>query len=105
MPSPSIPIYRARLAGIAFFNRVIGLPASWVGAAIMVALTFDAIFDPLLGQWSDHLQSSWGRRHPFMYASVVTLAPGVLSDFAPTGSDFRAGVSRVQHARLDCARS
>ena len=57
-----------------FFNQVIGLPASWVGAAIMIALIFDAIFDPLLGQWSDHLRSPWGRRHPFMYASAVPLA-------------------------------
>jgi len=57
-----------------FFNQVIGLPASWVGAAIMIALIFDAIFDPLLGQWSDHLHSPWGRRHPFMYVSAVPLA-------------------------------
>ena len=57
-----------------FFNQVIGLPASWVGAAIMLALIFDAIFDPLLGQWSDHMHSPWGRRHPFMYASAVPLA-------------------------------
>ncbi len=57
-----------------FFNQVIGLPASWVGAAIMFALIFDAIFDPLLGQWSDHLRSPWGRRHPFMYASAAPLA-------------------------------
>jgi Na+/melibiose symporter-like transporter len=57
-----------------FFNQVIGLPASWVGAAIMIALIFDAIFDPLLGQWSDHLRSPWGRRHPFMYASAAPLA-------------------------------
>jgi GPH family glycoside/pentoside/hexuronide:cation symporter len=57
-----------------YFNQVIGLPASWVGAAIMVALIFDAIFDPLLGHWSDHLRSPWGRRHPFMYASAAPLA-------------------------------
>ncbi len=57
-----------------YFNQVIGLPASWVGAAIMIALIFDAIFDPLLGHWSDHLRSPWGRRHPFMYASAAPLA-------------------------------
>ena len=57
-----------------FFNQVIGLPAPWVGAAIMIALIFDAVFDPLVGQWSDHVRSRWGRRHPFMYASAVPLA-------------------------------
>ncbi len=57
-----------------FFNQVVGLPAPWVGAAIMIALIFDGIFDPLIGQWSDHLNSRWGRRHPFMYASALPLA-------------------------------
>ncbi len=57
-----------------FFNQVVGLPAPWVGAAIMIALVFDAIFDPILGQWSDHVRSRLGRRHPFMYASALPLA-------------------------------
>ncbi|MHB8382319.1 MAG: MFS transporter [Candidatus Binataceae bacterium] len=57
-----------------FFNQVVGLPAPWVGAAIMIALIFDAIFDPILGQWSDHFRSRLGRRHPFMYASALPLS-------------------------------
>ncbi|HUO05892.1 MAG TPA: MFS transporter, partial [Candidatus Binataceae bacterium] len=57
-----------------FFNQVVGLPARWVGTAIALALVFDGIFDPLLGQWSDHVNSRWGRRHPFMYASAIPIA-------------------------------
>jgi GPH family glycoside/pentoside/hexuronide:cation symporter len=57
-----------------FFNQVVGLPAAWVGGAMMVTLMFDAICDPLIGEWSDHTRSRWGRRHPFMYASAVPLA-------------------------------
>ena len=57
-----------------FFNQVVGLPAAWVGAAMMVTLIFDAICDPLIGEWSDHTRSRWGRRHPFMYASAVPAA-------------------------------
>ena len=57
-----------------FFNQVVGLPAAWVGAAMMVTLIFDAICDPLIGEWSDHTRSRWGRRHPFMYASTVPAA-------------------------------
>ncbi len=57
-----------------FFNQVVGLPAAWVGAALMIALIFDAVCDPLIGEWSDHTRSSWGRRHPFMYASAVPVA-------------------------------
>lgn len=57
-----------------FFNQVVGLPAQWVGLAMMVTLIFDAICDPLIGEWSDHFRSRWGRRHPFMYASAVPIA-------------------------------
>jgi glycoside/pentoside/hexuronide:cation symporter, GPH family len=57
-----------------FFNQVVGLPAAWVGAAMMITLIFDAIRDPLIGEWSDHIWSRWGRRHPFIYASAVPLA-------------------------------
>ena len=56
-----------------FFNQVIGLPARLVGTAIMIALIVDAIFDPMIGLWSDHVRSRWGRRHPFMYASAIPI--------------------------------
>ena len=54
-----------------YYNQVLGLPAAWVGAAIMLALVFDAISDPIVGYTSDNLHSRWGRRHPFMYGSVI----------------------------------
>lgn len=57
-----------------YLNQVMRLPAILVGTAIMVSLIVDAIIDPLVGQWSDNLQSRWGRRHPFMYAAAA-LAP------------------------------
>src|SRR5258708_39771241 len=60
-----------------YYNQGMGLPAAWVGAAIMVTLIFDAICDPLIGEWSDHTRSRWGRRRPFMYASAVPAAIAV----------------------------
>src|ERR1019366_4798889 len=66
-----------------FFNQVVGVPASWVGAAIMIALMVDAIFDPLLGQWSDQVRTAWGRRHPFMYASALPLAASFYFLYSP----------------------
>jgi len=57
-----------------FYNQVVGLPAEWVGAAMAITLIFDAICDPLIGEWSDHTRSRWGRRHPFMYASALPAA-------------------------------
>lgn len=53
-----------------YFNQVIGLPAIWVGAAIMASLVVDAFIDPLIGRWSDNFRSPMGRRHPFMYAAA-----------------------------------
>jgi Na+/melibiose symporter-like transporter len=57
-----------------YYNQVLGLPAQWVGAAIMVALIFDAFSDPVVGYASDNLHSRWGRRHPFMYGAVIPVA-------------------------------
>ena len=66
-----------------FYNQVIGLPAAWVGAAIMIAMVADALFDPLLGQYSDNFRSRWGRRHPFMYASALPIAVSYLFLWSP----------------------
>ncbi|HZG32491.1 MAG TPA: MFS transporter, partial [Sphingopyxis sp.] len=57
-----------------FYNQVVGLPAAWVGTAIMIAMIADALFDPLLGQYSDNVRTRWGRRHPFMYAAALPIA-------------------------------
>lgn len=66
-----------------FYNQVIGLPATWVGAAIMIAMVADALFDPLLGQYSDDFRSRIGRRHPFMYAAALPIAISYLFLWAP----------------------
>ena len=66
-----------------FFNQVMGLPAAWVAAAMMITLIFDAICDPLIGEWSDHTRSRWGRRHPFMYASAAPAAVAFYMLFNP----------------------
>ncbi len=57
-----------------FYNQVVGLSATQVGLALMIALLFDAVIDPLIGHISDNFRSPWGRRHPFMYAAALPLA-------------------------------
>jgi glycoside/pentoside/hexuronide:cation symporter, GPH family len=57
-----------------YYNQVLGLPAAWVGGAIMIALVIDAFADPIIGYFSDNLRSPWGRRHPLMYGSIVPIA-------------------------------
>lgn len=66
-----------------FYNQVVGLPAAWVGAAMALTLIFDAICDPLIGEWSDHTRSRWGRRHPFMYVSALPAAVAFYFLFDP----------------------
>ncbi len=56
-----------------YYNQVLGLPEKWVGLAIMVALMFDAVSDPIVGSLSDRFHSRWGRRHPFMYLSILPI--------------------------------
>ncbi len=61
-----------------FYNQVVGLPSATVGLAIMIALMFDSLLDPIMGQVSDNWRSKWGRRHPFMYAAAVPVAVSYL---------------------------
>jgi Na+/melibiose symporter-like transporter len=56
-----------------FYNQVVGLPAYLVALALLIASFFDVICDLIVGQISDNLRSAWGRRHPFIYASLVPL--------------------------------
>ena len=54
-----------------YYNQVIGVPAAVVGSAVLAALVLDAFVDPLIGHISDHLETRWGRRHPFLYAAAI----------------------------------
>jgi GPH family glycoside/pentoside/hexuronide:cation symporter len=57
-----------------YYNSVLGLPGIYAGTALLIALVFDAVTDPLVGSLSDSFKHRLGRRHPFMYASAIPLA-------------------------------
>ena len=57
-----------------FYNQVRGLPAGHVGTALAAGLIVNALFDPLVGSWSDRTRSRLGRRHPFMFAAILPCA-------------------------------
>lgn len=59
---------------VIFYNQVVGLPPHLVGSILAVALVFDAVLDPIIGQISDNVRSRWGRRHPFMLAAALPYA-------------------------------
>lgn len=66
-----------------FYNQVIGLPATTVGLVIMAALLIDAMVDPAVGFWSDRTRGRWGRRHPWMYASLLPIMAGWIALWNP----------------------
>ncbi len=57
-----------------YYNNVLGLEAWLVSLALAIALVIDGFTDPLLGYASDYTRSRFGRRHPYIYASIVPSA-------------------------------
>lgn len=54
-----------------YYSQVLGLDSGLAGLALMMAMIFDAVSDPLVGRWSDRLRHRLGRRHPFLYISII----------------------------------
>ena len=68
-----------------YYNQVLGLSGSLAGVASLVALSADAVTDPLVGQLSDRFRSRLGRRHPFMLAGALPFGLSIVALFAPPG--------------------
>ncbi len=66
-----------------YYTAVLGVAPTLVGTALLIALLFDAITDPLAGYLSDRWHSRWGRRHPFMLAAALPLGLAFYLLFAP----------------------
>jgi sugar (glycoside-pentoside-hexuronide) transporter len=58
-----------------FLTDVVGVGAATAGLVMMVGTLWSAVFQPLVGVWSDRLRSSRGRRRPFLI--VMALPYGV----------------------------
>jgi len=69
---------------IYFYSNVLGVGEGWIIAATTLAIFFDAISDPLMGQISDNYRSKfWGRRHLFMALGIVPTVIGLVLLFSP----------------------
>ncbi len=66
-----------------YYNQVIGMQASLVGFALMLALIADAITDPVVGLLSDRHRSRLGRRHPFLWAAPLPMGLALYAVFNP----------------------
>ena len=61
-----------------YYNNVLGLDAWLVSLALALSLVIDGITDPLVGYYSDYTKTRWGRRHPYIFVSIL---PGAISYF------------------------
>jgi len=66
-----------------YYVSVMGLSGTMAGLALLIALCFDGITDPLMGSLSDSFKSRWGRRHPFMYCAALPFAISFYFLFSP----------------------
>ena len=53
------------------FNLTLGVSPVLVGAALALPRLWDAVMDPWIGSVSDHCQSRWGRRRPFILVGAI----------------------------------
>lgn len=75
-----------------YYTQVLGLSGTLTGLAMFVALTWDAISDPVVGSWSDTLRTRWGRRHPLLVAGGLPTALLFLALFNPPGHLGQTGI-------------
>tara|TARA_Y100001968_G_C19375225_1_gene727245 strand:+ start:110 stop:1465 length:1356 start_codon:yes stop_codon:yes gene_type:complete len=72
-----------------FFTGVAGLPAFIAGSLLMVIKIWDAINDPIIGWLSDHTNSRWGPRIPWMVGGAAPLGISLAAIWwVPPGSTF-----------------
>ncbi len=69
-----------------FYNQVLGMDARLVSLALLIALVFDGLIDPLVGHLSDRTSTRWGRRLPFLYLAAIPLALLWILLWSPVGA-------------------
>jgi GPH family glycoside/pentoside/hexuronide:cation symporter len=58
---------------IYFFTDIYMIPAAVAGSIFMVSKIWDAVCDPIVGLISDHTDSRWGQKRPFMLFGAIPL--------------------------------
>ncbi len=69
-----------------FYSDVILVPLGFIALAIAAARALDAITDPLMGWISDHTNTRWGRRVPWMFIGAPLCAVAFVALFSPPES-------------------
>jgi len=80
------------IAGLLFFVQfyflkfstdVLLLPPAAIGLVLAAAKIWDAASNPLVGSWSDRLETRLGRRRPLMFAALPLLVAGFVMLWTP----------------------
>lgn len=66
-----------------FYNVVVGLPPILTGAALAIAVLWDGVTDPLMGQLSDRTRHRWGRRRLYFVPGMLGTAVAFVLLFNP----------------------
>ena len=56
-----------------YLTDTVNLAAGLAGTALMIGKVWDAVSDPAVGYWSDHVRLPMGRRRPFILAGSIFL--------------------------------
>ena len=59
-----------------FYSDTLLVPLWWIAFTVVVAVSVDALTDPVFGAISDQCRSRWGRRRPFL--AMGSIAAGIL---------------------------
>jgi GPH family glycoside/pentoside/hexuronide:cation symporter len=79
----SITGYMYQTYGAFFYNDKIGLSLAAIGLGNVFFAVWDAFNDPIAGYLSDRTRTRWGRRRPWLLASVVVFAAASILFFSP----------------------
>jgi GPH family glycoside/pentoside/hexuronide:cation symporter len=73
-----------------FYNVVVGLPSFYTALALGIAMIWDAVSDPLMGEISDQTAHRSGRRRPYLLPGALALALTLAVIFNPPGMESTA---------------
>ncbi len=66
-----------------FYASDLGISLAVVGMIVLATRLFDVVTDPVIGYLSDRTDTRWGRRRPWLVASVPIMMIGVYKLFLP----------------------
>jgi GPH family glycoside/pentoside/hexuronide:cation symporter len=85
--APGVPeamlLYCASLVIPGFYATEMGLSTRLIGVSMVVARTFDAVIDPIIGYLSDRSAHLWGGRKPWLAAGALVSSVAVAFLYAP----------------------